>query len=102
MPGMSGIEVAARIRDRSLETRTVIITSFARAGYLRRALEAGVRGYLLKDPRTEQLAAALRTVHGGGRALDPELALEARGEAEPLTDRDPQVPPIVAQGPSHH
>ncbi|HLR86260.1 MAG TPA: response regulator transcription factor [Wenzhouxiangella sp.] len=98
MPGMSGIEVAARIRDRELETRTVIITTFARAGYLRRALEAGVRGYLLKDAPTEQLAAALRTVHGGGRAIDPELALEAWGEADPLTDRERQVLRLVGEG----
>src|SRR5690625_7244718 len=62
MPGMSGIEVAARIRDRALGTRTVIITTFARAGYLRRALEAGVRGERSEDEHSAKVAAALRTV----------------------------------------
>src|SRR5690625_7152780 len=54
MPGMSGIELAGRIQNQGLKTATVIITTFARAGYLRRALEAGVRGYLLKDARSEE------------------------------------------------
>src|SRR5690625_5251456 len=98
MPGMSGIELAGRIQNQGLKTATVIITTFARAGYLRRALEAGVRGYLLKDAPTEKLAAALRKVHAGGRAIDPELALEAWGEADPLTDRERQVLRLVGEG----
>ncbi|HLS05386.1 MAG TPA: response regulator transcription factor [Wenzhouxiangella sp.] len=57
-----------------------------------------MRGYLLKDAPTEQLAAALRTVHGGGRAIDPELALEAWGEADPLTGRERQVLRLVGEG----
>jgi two-component system response regulator DesR len=91
MPGKSGLEVAAAIRQEALPSRVVILTTFARAGYLRRALEAGASGYLLKDSPAEQLANAIRRVHAGGRAVDPELAAEAWGEADPLTDRERQV-----------
>jgi two-component system response regulator DesR len=91
MPGKSGLEVAAIIRQEALPSRVVILTTFARAGYLRRALEAGASGYLLKDSPAEQLANAIRRVHAGGRAVDPELAAEAWGEADPLTDRERQV-----------
>ena len=91
MPGRTGLEVAALLRQEALPTRTVILTTFARAGYLRRALEAGASGYLLKDSPAEQLANAIRRVHAGGRAVDPELAAEAWGEPDPLTDRERQV-----------
>jgi two-component system response regulator DesR len=91
MPGKTGLEVAGVIRQEALPTRVVILTTFARAGYLRRALEAGASGYLLKDSPAEQLANAIRRVHAGGRAVDPELAAEAWGEPDPLTDRERQV-----------
>ena len=71
MPGLTGLDLALRVRDAGLSTRVVIITTFARAGYLRRALDAGVRGYLLKDAPSGQLAAALRQVNAGGRVIDP-------------------------------
>lgn len=91
MPRMTGLELAAELRRRDLRAKVVIVTTFARPGYLRRALEAGVGGYLLKDSPAEELAAALRRVHAGGRAVDPELAAEAWTEADPLTDRERQV-----------
>jgi len=91
MPGRTGLEVAGIIRQEALPTRVVILTTFARAGYLRRALDAGASGYLLKDSPAEQLANAIRRVHAGGRAVDPELAAEAWGEPDPLTDRERQV-----------
>jgi two-component system response regulator DesR len=71
--------------------RVIILTIFARTGYLRRALDAGVSGYLLKDSPSKTLADAVRRVHAGGRVVDPELAAEAWGEADPLTDRERQV-----------
>ena len=90
-PGLTGLELAQRIQRHELPVKVVIVTTFARGGFLRRALEAGVAGYLLKDAPAERLAEALRQVHRGGRAIDPELALEAWGEADPLNERERQV-----------
>ena len=98
MPGLTGLDLALRVRDAGLSTRVVIITTFARAGYLRRALDAGVRGYLLKDAPSGQLAAALRQVHAGGRVIDPQLAVAAWGEEDPLTERERQVLRLAGEG----
>jgi two-component system response regulator DesR len=98
MPGLSGLDVAAEIRRRGLTTRVVILTTFARSGYLRRALDAGVGGYLLKDAPSATLADAIRTVHQGGRAVDPALATEAWAEPDPLTDRERQVLRLAGDG----
>ncbi|QSA97252.1 response regulator transcription factor [Methylococcus sp. EFPC2] len=98
MPWLTGLELAQRVRDSALATRVVILTTFARAGYLRRALDAGVRGYLLKDAPSEQLAMALRQVHAGGRAIDPQLAVAAWSEDDPLTERERQVLRLAGEG----
>ena len=98
MPGLTGLEVAQRVRERGVASKVVIVTTFARPGYLRRALEAGVVGYLLKDSPAEQLADALRKVHRGGRVVDPQLALDAWSEADPLNDRERQVLRLAGEG----
>jgi two-component system response regulator DesR len=98
MPGLTGLELAQRIRDHQLPVKIVIVTTFARGGYLRRALDAGVSGYLLKDAPAEKLAEALRQVHRGGRAIAPELALEAWSEADPLNERERQVLRLSGEG----
>jgi two-component system response regulator DesR len=98
MPGLTGLDVAEEIRRRGLPTRVVILTTFARSGYLRRALDAGASGYLLKDAPAATLAEAVRTVHAGGRAIDPELAADAWGERDPLTDRERQVLRLAGDG----
>ena len=98
MPGLTGLELAQRVQRHGLPVKVVIVTTFARAGFLRRALDAGVSGYLLKDAPAEQLADALRTVHRGGRAIDPQLALEAWTEADPLSDRERQVLRLAGEG----
>jgi two-component system, NarL family, response regulator DesR len=98
MPLMSGLDVAAELKRRRTGTRVVIVTTFARAGYLRRALEAGANGYLLKDMRAEELAEAVRRVHQGLRVIHPELATEAWGEMDPLTDRERQVLRLAGEG----
>ena len=98
MPGLTGLELAQRIQRQQLPVKVVIVTTFARAGFLRRALDAGVCGYLLKDAPAEQLAEALRKVHRGGRAIDPQLALEAWGEADPLNDRERQALRLAGEG----
>lgn len=104
MPKMTGLELAAAIsaerKASVLKTKVVVLTTFARAGYLRRALEADVSGYLLKDAPASQLADALRRVVQGSRAIDPELAAEAWSEADPLTDRERQVLRLAAEGAS--
>ncbi|WP_292997896.1 response regulator transcription factor [Nevskia sp.] len=98
MPKLSGLELAARIAERGLKTRVVIVTTFARAGYLRRALDAGVVGYLLKDAPAEQLAEALRKVSRGARVIDPQLALEAWSEPDPLNERERRVLRLAGEG----
>lgn len=98
MPGLTGLELAQRIRRQELPIKVVIVTTFARPGFLRRALDAGVSGYLLKDAPAEQLADALRKVHRGGRAIDPNLALEAWSEADPLNERERQVLRLAGEG----
>lgn len=98
MPGLTGLELAQRIQRHGLPVRVVIVTTFARGGFLRRALDAGVAGYLLKDAPAEQLADALRRVHGGGRAIDPQLALEAWSEPDPLSERERQALRLAGEG----
>jgi two-component system response regulator DesR len=98
MPGLSGLELAQRIQRQQLATKVIIVTTFARAGFLRRALESGVCGYLLKDAPAEHLAEAIRKVHRGGRAIDPQLALDAWSEADPLNDRERQVLRLAGEG----
>ena len=98
MPGLSGLELAAAVQERYPDCKVIILTTFARAGYLRRALDAGVRGYLLKDAPSERLADAVRQVHRGGRAIDPELAVSAWDEADPLTERERQALKLASDG----
>lgn len=98
MPGLTGLELAMRVKEHALPCRLVIVTTFARAGYLRRALDAGVSGYLLKDAPADQLADAVRKVHQGGRVVDPQLAVEAWTEADPLNERERQVLRLAGEG----
>lgn len=101
MPQMTGLELAAALAAQKLACKVIIVTTFARSGYLRRALDAGVRGYLLKDAPADALAAAIRSVYAGGRAVAPELALEDwRGRADPLTERERQVLRLAGEGKS--
>ncbi|HEY0584622.1 MAG TPA: response regulator transcription factor [Pseudoduganella sp.] len=99
MPLMTGLELAAALSGRGAPARVVIVTTFARSGYLRRAMAAGVRGYLLKDAPSESLASAIRSVHAGGRAIAPELALESwSGGEDPLSERERQVLRLAGEG----
>ncbi len=92
MPIMTGLELAAELRASHPSVRTIILTTFARPGYLRRALDAGARGYLLKDRPAAELADAVRRVHNGLRVVDPALATEAwNAELDPLTERERQI-----------
>ncbi len=99
MPGMTGLEVAAALKISRPQVRCVILTTFARPGYLRRALDAGARGYLLKDRPATELAEAVRRVHAGLRVVDPALATEAwAAEPDPLTDRERQILQRAGEG----
>ena len=98
MPLMTGLDAAAELKRRRSGTRVIILTTFARAGYLRRAMEAGALGYLLKDMRAEELAEAVRRVQQGLRVIHPDLAQEAWTEQDPLTDRERQVLRLAGEG----
>ena len=94
MPGRDGIEVAAELTRELPETRSLILTTFGRPGYLRRALEHGASGFLLKDAPASELSAAIREVAAGRRVLDQPLAAAAITEGEsPLTTREPRSSP---------
>ena len=98
MPQLSGLDATSALKGGT--TRVIIVTTFARPGYLRRAMEAGASGYLLKARPVSDLADAVRRIHRGLRVIDPELATEAWGEPDPLTDRERQVLRLAAEGSS--
>jgi two-component system response regulator DesR len=98
MPEMSGLDLALALKRAGASARVVIVTTFARPGFLRRALDVGVAGYLLKDAPASELARAIRQVHAGGRAIQPELAAEAWTDDDPLTERERQVLRLSADG----
>jgi two-component system response regulator DesR len=98
MPQMTGLELAAELARLGSPARVIILTTFSRPGFLRRALDANAAGYLLKDAPADRLADAIRRVHAGGRVIDPELAAEAWTDPDPLTDRERQVLRLAADG----
>jgi two-component system response regulator DesR len=92
MPQKTGLELAADLNLTGSRARVIILTTFARPGYLRRALDAGAHGYLLKERPASELADAIRRVHSGLRAIDPALAAEAwTADPDPLSDRERQI-----------
>lgn len=99
MPEMTGIELTRRLKDRTT-AKVIVVTTFARPGYLRRAIDAGAQGYLLKDSPARELADAVRRVHQGQRVINSELAAEAIGEVDPLTERERQVLSLAGDGAS--
>ena len=98
MPKMSGLDLAIKIKEHHIKTRVIILTTFARPGFLRRALDAGVSGYLLKDTPSEKLANAIREVVSGGRSIDPELAMEAWTENDPLSENERLTLRLAGEG----
>jgi two-component system response regulator DesR len=96
MPGKTGLEAAEEIKG--LNCKVIILTTFARTGYFQRALKAGVRGYLLKDSPSEELASSIRRVMEGKRIYAPELMDDVYSEENPLTDREKEVLELVADG----
>ncbi|MFX4285058.1 MULTISPECIES: response regulator transcription factor [Janibacter] len=99
MPGLDGISAAAQLTSELPGTRVLIVTTFGRPGYLRRALEAGASGFVVKDTPSDELAEAVRTVAKGGRVVDPSLATEVVvGGPNPLTDREREVLAVALDG----
>ncbi|WNS77488.1 response regulator transcription factor [Bacillus sp. DTU_2020_1000418_1_SI_GHA_SEK_038] len=96
MPEKSGLEAAEELKE--LDCKVIILTTFARTGYFQRALKAGVRGYLLKDSPSEDLANSIRTVMAGRRIYAPELMDDVYNEENPLTEREKAVLELVADG----
>ncbi|MFK5583867.1 response regulator transcription factor [Serinicoccus sp. LYQ131] len=92
MPGLDGIAVLGALAESGLPTRALMVTTFGRPGYLRRAMDAGARGFVVKDTPAPELAEAVRRVHAGVRVVDPTLATESLiGGPNPLTEREREV-----------
>ena len=99
MPGLDGISAAAELHEQVPSCRSLIVTTFGRPGFLRRALDAGASGFVVKDTPAEQLADAVRRVHRGLRVVDPDLAVESLTVGtSPLTERERDVLVVAAGG----
>ena len=99
MPGGDGLSAAAQLKERLPACRVIILTTFGRAGYLKRAMESGALGFMLKDAPATELASAIRRVAGGERVVDPALAAAALSEGDnPLTGRERDVLRASADG----
>ncbi|HEX9999444.1 MAG TPA: response regulator transcription factor, partial [Actinoplanes sp.] len=99
MPGLSGIDAAAAVRRELPGVRSLIVTTFGRPGYVRRAIEAGASGFVVKDTPARQLADAVRRVHQGLRVVDPGLAAQSLAQGDsPLTDREADVLRAASDG----
>ena len=98
MPDMTGLELAQCIQQRQLTSKVIILTTFARSGYLRRAMDYGVKGYLLKDAPSDDLANAIRRVMQGRKIIAPELIVDAWEEADPLSDKERKALKLAADG----
>ncbi|HET8604658.1 MAG TPA: response regulator transcription factor [Marmoricola sp.] len=101
MPGMDGISATAAVRQAFPEVRVLIVTTFGRPGFLRRAMQAGASGFVVKDTPAAKLADAVRRVHAGLRVVDPALATDSllTGES-PLTARETEVLQAARDGSS--
>jgi two-component system response regulator DesR len=102
MPLMSGLELAQITAKKHPNIKTVVITTFGRAGYIKRALTIGVKGFLLKDTPSDELAAALRKVMQGKKVIDPELAIAALDDIDPLSDKERKALKLASEGKTTH
>ena len=100
MPHHTGIELAQYVQQHKLNTKVVIITTFGRSGYVKRAIDAGVGGFLLKDAPVEELVSAISQVMAGKRVIDSELLLNSLGEQDPLSEKERKALQLAAEGQS--
>ncbi|WP_284974503.1 response regulator transcription factor [Arthrobacter sp. efr-133-TYG-104] len=99
MPGLDGISAAAAVRQAAPGCRVLMVTTFGRPGYLKRAMLAGASGFVVKDTPARQLAEAVRRVHAGLRVVDPALAAESLASGDsPLTEREAEVLKAASDG----
>ncbi|MFC3093809.1 DNA-binding response regulator [Alteromonas sediminis] len=98
MPNMTGIELAEHLQVAGLKTKVIVLTTFARAGYLKRAMQAGVKGYLLKDASSDDLAMAIRKVFQGRKVVDPELVIDALEHIDPLSEKERKALKLASEG----
>ena len=99
MPGMDGLAAAAQLREQVPGCRALIVTTFGRPGYLKRAMRAGASGFIVKDTPASQLADAVRRVAQGLRVVDPDLAAESLAQGDsPLTERETDVLEVARAG----
>ncbi|NRA69658.1 MAG: response regulator transcription factor [Gammaproteobacteria bacterium] len=98
MPLMTGIELAQELQRIQHSAKVIILTTFSRSGYLRRAMDAGVKGYLLKDAPADSLAQAVRNIHQGKIIVAPELVSQAWQVNDPLTDKERKVLRFALEG----
>ncbi|MEC0171633.1 response regulator transcription factor [Paenibacillus graminis] len=100
MPYKSGLEVAETLKAKGCATKIIILTTFARPGYLERGVKAGIQGYLLKDEPVDKLADAIRRVMDGHREVSPELVFGSLREENPLSDREREILKLAGGGQS--
>ncbi len=98
MPGLTGLELAQWCQKQDNPIKIIILTTFGRAGYIKRAIESGVGGFLLKDAPSDSLIQGIRQVMAGKRVIDPELAIMAIGESDPLNDKERKALRLASEG----
>jgi two-component system response regulator DesR len=98
MPKKSGLDVVQELKAKVPGCKTIVVTTFARPGYLQRAVKSGASGYLLKDAQVEEVAAAIRRVHRGEKVMNPSLLMEAWNLENPLSERELEVLRLAAAG----
>lgn len=98
MPNMTGLELVEKIRQDYPTVKTAIMTTFSRAGYIRRAIEAGVCGFILKEAPSDSLLSAIQQIMQGKTVIDPELALSALGDSDPLSDKERKALRLAGEG----
>lgn len=98
MPEVTGIELAEFIADYNTDIKTIIMTTFSKVGYIKRSLQAGVKGFILKEAPSEELVDTVNQVYNGRKVIDPELAISALGDNDPLSDKERKALRLASEG----
>jgi len=98
MPNMTGLELAEQVIEKYPNSKVVIMTTFSRAGYIRRAMAMGVKGFVLKEAPSEYLVNTLKKVMVGQKVIDPELAMSALEDNDPLTEKERKALRFASEG----